>query len=228
MRRVKNTRTGKHYDLPTELHEVTLAEWMRIVAVVIDEGDEVDATAALLDIPRSECVDIVAHGYTLMHIDPESLASAIATGKPKSTLTIFGEACDVPKSWDACTFGQRAMLMPRIADKKFYETADAVLAVCLAPNVYGEHWSDHIDTLIEEVRELPAVEAVPTASFFLAGLLSTKMPGKGRLRSLLIRIGSQLGARSFPASVFLTYGALSLAQTMKDLNQSLNMKTASA
>lgn len=213
MRHVKNTITGKRYHLPTNEKEVTLDQWQALVHVVQTEGDEVDATAAMLGIDREEAQHIASAGYTLMHANPNSLAAAIGSGKPKKEMQVFGEAVTVPKSWELCTLGQRATVLAYIREKPFYEVADKVLAVCLAPLVYGDSWGDHVEDLAEYLAQEPAVDTVPTASFFLARLLSTSGVLVTPFNFLLLRITSVLGVNSWTASAFLMLWTLSLKGT---------------
>jgi hypothetical protein len=82
------------------------------------------------------------------------------------------------KKWVLHTLGQR-IEFARIMDKDGnpLERCNEFLAVLLAPQIYGEAWSDNVELLAEELLNCPAQDLVPVACFFLSNQTTMRLFG---------------------------------------------------
>lgn len=198
MIKLKDKETKQTYYLPTKIEELTFSDFMALHEWNDQGGDSFDMIAKLAGMPRAVAIELAQYweGY-----DGEKLLSylySLIETKPPKRIRISGVAEQIKiKSFDSMTTAQRIAISDKLKTvNKAYEALPYILAVGLAPQVYGDSWLDDLDLMQEDCKGLEANVAVPIAYFFLSSSMILSSDG---LRSSFQKIVHLLkrGARKW-------------------------------
>lgn len=186
---IKLVYNDKAYIMPTTAKEVSLWQWQALLKAYRENRTEtwqligaltgLDEDAVLLSEGNSD--ECIYHLHELL-----KGFEGIEKAKHSKAIEIDGQSYSLPKSWNNCTLGQRIYMQSAI---KGYvdESMHTMLAIIVAPQVYGEEWMDSVEELAESIKNCPALGVAPIAYFFLRNRMYMKRNGKVKYLSLLIR-----------------------------------------
>ena len=194
-----------HY-LPTKVEDVTLEQYQGLMQCVLEERTGyIDVLACLLGLTVTQVANSegnaqdFAYGMDALFSDLSTLHSNDA---PES-FTLTERTLSKPKDWGLHTLGQRIAFQNIAQEGLAHNNLHKFLAVLFAPAIYGKDWMDNTELLGEEFKQCRAIDAVPTAFFFIRKQMNMKKDGTIKYSSLLMTLIRKRGAKSLRSTDFL-------------------------
>ena len=187
MRRYKVAATGAQFDLPEFWHEVTLAQYLRIVAVT--DTRTLRPYLEILVADTEQLLACDAGVLTELYKKVEFLKTSADLLSWRVPKTIGG--ITPPADINTCTINQYWSVEDWMVDAVEEGEPDTMfswfvplLAIYLSPILTGKPYSgkDLAESVLAQIEALPASEAVPLAAFFLRSFM--KLAPSGRVDSI--------------------------------------------